>query len=160
MLTGCLPLREAYRALQGNVLMLIAGTMALGAAMDKTGASRFYADLFLYILPKESPLLILGGIILLTSVSTQILSNNATAVLLLPIAISTAARLGVDPRPFIIAVCLGASACFASPIGYQTNLLVFGPGGYRFSDYFRLGIPLNIMVLVLGTLLIPVFWPF
>jgi di/tricarboxylate transporter len=160
MLTGCLPMREAYRALQSNVLMLIAGTMALGIAMDKTGASRFYADLFLYVLPKESPALILGGIILLTSFSTQILSNNATAVLLLPIAISAAASLGVDPRPFIIAVCFGASACFASPIGYQTNLLVYGPGGYRFSDYFRLGIPLNVMVLVLGTLLIPVFWPF
>jgi di/tricarboxylate transporter len=158
MLTGCLPLREAYRALQSNVLMLIVGTMALGAAMDKTGASRFYADLFLYILPGESPVLILAGIILLTSVSTQILSNNATAVLLLPIAISAATRLGVDPRPFIIGVCFGASACFASPIGYQTNLLVFGPGGYRFSDYFRLGIPLNLMVLVLGTVLIPVFW--
>jgi di/tricarboxylate transporter len=159
MLTGCLPLREAYRALQSNVLMLIVGMLALGAAMDKSGASRFYADLFLYALQGWSPTFILGGIILLTSISTQILSNNATAVLLLPIAISAAMRLGVDPRPFIIAVCFGASACFASPIGYQTNLLVYGPGGYRFSDYFRLGIPLNLMVLVLGTLLIPLFWP-
>jgi len=160
MITGCLPLREAYRALQSNVLMLIAGTMALGAAMDKTGASQFYANLFLSVLQGWSPTFVLGGIILLTSVSTQILSNNATAVLLLPIAISTALTLQVDPRPFIMAVCFGASACYATPIGYQTNLLVYGPGGYRFSDYLRLGIPLNVMVLVLGTLLIPVFWPF
>jgi di/tricarboxylate transporter len=160
MATGCLPLRDAYRALQSNVLMLIAGTMALGAAMDKTGASQFYAEIYLTVLKGWSPTYVLGGIILLTSVSTQILSNNATAVLLLPIAISTALTLQVDPRPFIIGVCFGASACFATPIGYQTNLLVYGPGGYRFSDYLRLGIPLNAMVLVLGTVLIPVFWPF
>jgi di/tricarboxylate transporter len=103
---------------------------------------------------------ILAAFLLLTSVSTQLLSNNATAVLLIPIAISTALGLGVAPKPFIIAVCFGASACFASPIGYQTNLLVYGPGGYRFSDYLKLGIPLNLLVLVFGTLFIPVIWPF
>ncbi len=159
MATGCLPLREAYRALQSNVLLLIAGTIALGMAMDKTGASQHYADLFLSALDGWPPSLVLGGIILLTSISTQLLSNNATAVLLLPIAISAAAGLGVNPKPFIMAVCFGASACFATPIGYQTNLLVYGPGGYRFSDYFKLGIPLNLLVLVMGALLIPVFWP-
>jgi di/tricarboxylate transporter len=157
--TGCLPLREAYRALQGNVLLLIAGTIALGTAMDKTGTSQYFAHLFLQVMEGWSPNLILGGIILLTSISTQLLSNNATAVLLLPISISTALGLGVNPKPFIMAVCFGASACFATPIGYQTNLLVYGPGGYRFSDYFKLGIPLNLLVLFLGTLLIPVFWP-
>ncbi|MGD9189928.1 MAG: SLC13 family permease [Desulfobacteraceae bacterium] len=157
---GCLPLYEAYRALQSNVLMLIAGTIALGMAMDKTGASHFYADQFIQALSGWSPQMILGGVILLTSISTQLLSNNATAVLLLPIAISTALKLGVDPKPFIMAVCFGASACFATPIGYQTNLMVYGPGGYRFSDYFKLGIPLNLIVVVMGTLLIPVFWKF
>lgn len=159
MATGCLPLREAYRALQSNVLLLIAGTIALGLAMDKTGASQYYADLFLRTMDGWPPNLILGGVILLTSISTQLLSNNATAVLLLPIAISTALGLGVNPKPFIMAVCFGASACFATPIGYQTNLLVYGPGGYRFSDYFKLGIPLNLLVLFLGTVLIPIFWP-
>jgi di/tricarboxylate transporter len=159
MATGCLPLREAYRALQSNVLLLVAGTIALGMAMDKTGASRYYADLFLSALNGWPPALVLGGIVLLASISTQLLSNNATAVLLLPFAISTAAELGVNPKPFIVAVCIGASACFATPIGYQTNLLVYGPGGYRFSDYFKLGIPLNLLVLIMGTWLIPVFWP-
>ena len=157
--TGCLPLREAYRALQSNVLLLIAGTIALGMAMDKTGASQYYAALFLRAMDGWPPNYVLGGVILLTSISTQLLSNNATAVLLLPIAISTALGLGVNPKPFIVAVCFGASACFATPIGYQTNLLVYGPGGYRFSDYFKLGIPLNLLVLFLGTLLIPIFWP-
>jgi len=81
-------------------------------------------------------------------------------VLLLPIAISTAVSLGVDTRPFIIGICFGAGACYASPIGYQTNLLVYGPGGYRFSDFIKLGLPLNIIVIVMAGLFIPVFWPF
>jgi len=96
----------------------------------------------------------------LTSVCSQLLSNNATAVLLLPVAISTALALGVAPKPFIISVCFGASACFATPIGYQTNLLVYGPGGYRFSDYFKLGLPLNTLVIIMGAIFIPLIWPF
>ena len=159
-ISGCLQLRDAYRSLQPNVLLLIAATIALGQAMQKTGASQVYAQAFLSIFAKGSPMLVLAGILVLTSISTHLLSNNATAILLLPMAISTAAKLGVDPKPFIIAVCLGASACFATPIGYQTNLLVYGPGGYRFEDYFRLGIPLNLLVIILGTFLIPIFWPF
>ena len=159
VLTGCLQLRDAYRGVQGNVLLLIIGTFALGAAMEKTGASAYYAKAFIDLLSGSSPLLILSGIMLLTSLSTQMLSNNATAILILPIAISAALELGVNPKPFIIAVCFGASACFATPIGYQTNLLVYGPGGYRFSDFLKLGIPLNLIVLLLGTLLIPVLWP-
>jgi di/tricarboxylate transporter len=160
ILTGCLQMRDAYRALQADVLLLIAGTVALGTAMEKTGTSRLYAEAYLGIFSGASPALVLSGFILLASISTQMLSNNATAVLLFPIAVSTALGLGVHPKPFIMAVCFGASACFATPIGYQTNLLVYGPGGYRFSDYLKLGIPLNLLVLVLGSLLIPVIWPF
>jgi di/tricarboxylate transporter len=160
ILTGCLQLRDAYRALQGNVLLLIAGTIALGIAMEKTGTSRFYAEAFLRLFHGLGPGLVLSAFLLLTSIGTQILSNNATAILLLPIAISTAIGVGVDPKPFIIAVCFGASACFATPIGYQTNLLVYGPGGYRFSDYLKLGIPLNFLILIIGSLFIPVIWPF
>ncbi len=158
-ITRCISVREAYRALQGDILVLIAGTIALGVAMEKTGASGLYARWVLASLHGASPNLILGAFILLTSVGTQLLSNNATAVLVLPVAVSTALNLGVCPRPFIIAVCIGASACFATPIGYQTNLLVYGPGGYRFADYLKLGIPLNLLVLVFGTVLIPKFWP-
>jgi len=160
VLTGCLNLRDAYHAIRGDVLLLIVGTIALGAAMEKTGATQLYAEWFLSPFKNASPGVVLAGIILLTSISTQILSNNATAVLILPIAIATALALNVNPKPFIVAVCFGASACFASPIGYQTNLLVYGPGNYRFTDYLKLGIPLNILVIVMGSLLIPVFWPF
>ena len=160
LLTGCLSLKDAYAALQPNVLLLIAGTIALGVAMEKTGASRYYAEIFLDALEGWSPGFILGGLILMTSLSTQVLSNNATAVLLIPIAISTAVGLGVSPKPFIMAVCFGASACFATPIGYQTNLMVYGPGGYRFSDYLKMGIPLNLLVVVGATIFVPYFWPF
>ena len=160
IVTGCLQLRDAYRSLQADVLLLIAGTVALGTAMEKTGTSQLYADAYLGLFSGASPAFVLSGFILLTSISTHILSNNATAVLLFPIAVSTALGLGVNPKPLIMAVCFGASACFATPIGYQTNLLVYGPGGYRFSDYLKLGIPLNLLVLILGTFLIPIFWPF
>ena len=158
--TGCLQMRDAYRALQGNILLLIAGTIALGTAMEKTGASQLYAEMFVSMFSGWSPGIILGGMILLTSISTQILSNNATAVLMVPIAVSTAIGIGVDPKPFIIGICFGASACFATPIGYQTNLLVYTPGGYRFSDYLKMGVPLNLLVVILATVLIPVFWHF
>ncbi len=160
VITRCLELRSAYRAMDGRVLLIIIATIALSAALEKTGASQFYAKAFLNLFSGASPALVLSGVILLTSISTHILSNNATAILLLPIAISAAQGLGVDPKPFIIAVCFGASACFATPIGYQTNLLVYSPGGYRFSDYFKLGMPLNVLVWVMGSLFIPMIWPF
>ncbi len=160
ILTGCLQLRTAYRELRADVLLLIIGTIALGQAMQKTGATDFYAHAFLQFFTGAGPSIVLAGFLLLTSVGTQILSNNATAVLLLPVAISTALSLGVDPRPFVMAVCFGASACFASPIGYQTNLMVYGPGNYRFADYLKLGLPLNLLVLTGGAILIPRIWPF
>ena len=160
LITGCLQLRDAYRAIDARVLLIIIATIALSAALEKTGTSEFYARTFLSMFTGLSPAFVLSGVIILTSISTHLLSNNATAILLLPIAITAAQSLGVDPRPFIIAVCFGASACFATPIGYQTNLLVYGPGGYRFSDYLKLGIPLNLLVLVLGSLFIPMIWPF
>ena len=159
-MTHCMSLKDAYRALEPEVLLLIIATIALGTAMEKTGATPLYAGLFLDLFSGLGPGTILLGMILLASISTHILSNNATAVLLLPIAVSTAVSLGVNPKPFIMGICFGASACFATPIGYQTNLLVYGPGGYRFSDYLKLGLPLNIIVVVMAALLIPLAWPF
>jgi di/tricarboxylate transporter len=160
ILTGCLQLRDAYRAMEGRVLLIIIATIALSAALQKTGASEFYTSAFLSLFGGLNPVYVLSGVIILTSISTHLLSNNATAILLLPIAISASLGLGVNPKPFIIAVCFGASACFATPIGYQTNLLVYGPGGYRFSDYLKLGMPLNLLVLVIGSIFIPMIWPF
>ncbi len=160
LLTRCLSQREAYRAIDARVLLLIIGTFSLGAALQKTGAADLYAEKFLAPFAGASPHLVLSAFILLTSLLSLFLSNNATAVLLLPIALSTAGSLGVDPRPFIIGLCFGASACYASPIGYQTNLLVYGPGGYRFVDYLKLGIPLNVLVWLSASIFVPIIWPF
>ena len=155
LLGGCLPLREAYHSLDVRVLLIIIGTLALGHAMQKTGADRFYAAGFMTLFKGQSPAVILSAFILLTSICTHLLSNNATAVLLIPIGISVALTLGVSPKPFIVGICFGASACFATPIGYQTNLLVYGPGGYRFVDYLKLGMPLNFLVWAMASLCCP-----
>jgi di/tricarboxylate transporter len=160
VITRCFHLRDAYRSLEPDILLLIIGTIALGSAMAKTGASQLYAESFLSLFESWGPGIVLAGFLILTSICSQLLSNNATAVLLLPIAISTALALGVNPKPFIIGVCFGASACFATPIGYQTNLLVYGPGGYRFSDYLKMGLPLNMLVIIIGAIFIPMIWPF
>jgi di/tricarboxylate transporter len=159
VVSGCLQLKDAYRAIDVKVLLLIVSTLALGAAMEKTGAAELYAGQLIKMLHGLSPVLVLGALILLTCFLTELMSNSATAVLLVPIAISTATALGLNPKPFIMAVCLGASYGFAVPIGYQTHLLIYGPGGYRFTDFLRLGIPMDLMACSISTLLIPIFWP-
>jgi di/tricarboxylate transporter len=157
---GCLSLRDAYAAVDQKILLLIIGTLALGAALMKTGAAELYARTLLGLVGNSNPHLVLAVIVVMTSVLSHFLSNNATAVLAVPIGISAAIEMGVDPRPFIIGICFGASACFATPIGYQTNLLVYGPGGYRLLDYVRLGMPLNLLIWVGAIAFIPFFWPF
>jgi di/tricarboxylate transporter len=160
IVSNCLGLREAYSAIEVRVLLVIIGTMALGAALQKTGAADLYAHTFLSMFRGGSPSLILTSFIVLTSVLSHFLSNNSTAVLMVPLGISTAQALGVSVQPFIIGICFGASACFASPLGYQTNLLIYEPGGYSFADYLKLGMPLNILVWTMSSLLIPVIWQF
>lgn len=160
ILTGCLSLREAYKAVDVKILMLIIGTIALGLAMQQSGADMVYAKAFLGLFAGAGPQVILAGFIVLTSLLSHFLSNNSTAVLLVPVGIATAATLGVDPRPFIIGIAFGASACFATPIGYQTNLIVYGPGGYTFLDFLRLGLPMVIISCGGASLFIPSFWPF
>lgn len=160
ILTNCLTIREAYQAINLKVLLLIISTIALGSAMQKTGADALYANLFLGLFSGSNPHTVLAAFIFLTSMLSHFLSNNSTAVLLVPVAMATAASLGVDPRPFIIGVAFGASACYATPIGYQTNLIVYGPGNYAFSDYLRLGIPMAAIVCGGSALAIPYIWPF
>jgi di/tricarboxylate transporter len=160
LVSRCVHLRDAYRAVNAHVLLVIVGALALGAAMEKTGTARFYVESLLVPLQVKNPAVILGAFILFACIMTELMSNTAAAVLLLPIAVSTASFLGVDPKPFIIGVCFGASCGFAMPIGYQTHLLVYGPGGYRLSDFLKLGIPLDLMVSTICALMIPIFWPF
>lgn len=160
IVTDCLSLREAYKAVDVKILMLIIGTIALGGAMQKSGADMLYAKAFLNLFAEAGPQVILAGFIILTSLLSHFLSNNSTAVLLVPVGMATAATLGVDPRPFIIGIAFGASACFATPIGYQTNLIVYGPGGYTFLDFLRLGLPMVIISCGGAALFIPTLWPF
>ena len=160
LVTGCLRPREAYDAIDVPVLVLIIGTIALGAALTATGAADLYAQGFLALFRGAGPRTLLVAIIVLTSVLSHFLSNNATAVLMVPVGLAVATALGVDPRPFVVGICFGASACFATPIGYQTNLLVYGPGGYRFTDFLRLGMVLNVVVWVTASVAIPWVWAF
>jgi di/tricarboxylate transporter len=141
------------------VLFLLVGMIPLGVAMERTGLASLVAAGVVDFASPHGPLLLIGAFYLLTSLLTEILSNNAAAVLLAPIGLGVAASLGMDPKPLLIAISFGASASFATPIGYQTNTMVMGPGGYLFRDYLRAGLPLNIVMAIVATVLIPLFWP-
>ena len=157
--TRCIDADEAFGFVDGRLLVLIFAMLGIGAALEHTGAVALIANAigpYLALLPA---FLLVWAIYLLTSVLTELVSNNAVAVVVTPIAIGIAQSLGIDPRPLVVAVMVAASASFATPIGYQTNTLVFGPGGYKFSDYLRVGIPLNLSVGLLASAVIPFIWP-
>ncbi len=158
VLSGCLEMEEGYRAINWKIIMLIMGTLTLGMALEKTGGAQYLAHGLMGGLGSAGPVAVLAVTFALSSFLTTFLSNNAVAVILTPIVIGAVKEMGLEPRPFIIAVALGASASFATPLGYQTNTLVYGAGGYRFSDFVKIGLPLNILFWILATLLIPFFW--
>ncbi|WAG78653.1 SLC13 family permease [Metapseudomonas furukawaii] len=157
--TRCLDVEDAYKAVDWKVLSLIFGMLAISIAMDRVGLIDLVVDKTMAAIPNASPLLMLGFVYLLTTILTEILSNNAVAVLVTPVAIGIAQSLGLDPRPFVVAVMFAASVSFATPIGYQTNTFVYNAGGYRFSDFMRIGIPLNILMVGVAMLVIPRIWP-
>lgn len=150
---------EAFSYVEGRLLALIFSMLAVGAALESSGAVRLIAEQVAPLLENLPPFLIVWAIYLLTSLLTELVTNNAVAVVITPIAISLAQAIGVDPRPLVVAVMIAASASFATPIGYQTNTLVYGPGGYRFSDFLRVGIPLNLSIGLLASAVIPFLWP-
>ena len=160
MLLGrCCTLEEARRALDLTVLVAIAAAFGLGQAMQNTGLDRAVAELAITV-GADSPLAALVAVYLVTTLLTEVITNNAAAVLAMPIALALAEQLGVSPMGYIIAVMMAASASFLTPIGYQTNLMVFNAGGYKPTDYLRLGLPLSAVCAVVTVVLIPVFWPF
>ncbi|MEX2577823.1 MAG: SLC13 family permease [Verrucomicrobiales bacterium] len=166
ILTRCVTAQQAYEAVQWNIVFLIFGMLALGLAMDQSGAAQQLVNGIMALTGDFSPFVILAIVYLMSSVLTELISNNAVAALLTPIIvglagkISYAGEMGVDPRPFIVALIFGCSASFATPIGYQTNTYVYGAGGYRFTDFPRVGVPLNLLLWIVASVLIPVFWPF
>jgi di/tricarboxylate transporter len=159
LLTKCVTIENARRAVDWEVLLAIAAAFALGMAIDKTGAARGIAE-GVIAFAGGNPWIALAIIYTVTSLATELISNNAAAALTFPFALATARDLNVNCMPFIVAIMIGASAGFATPIGYQTNLMVYGPGGYKFSDYLRIGIPLNIIAGIVTVLLAPLIWPF
>jgi len=160
VLTRCLTLDEAYSAIDWRVIVLLAGVLPLGLALEKTGAARLLADWALHGTGWLGPIGALALVYLVTLVLTEIMSNTAAAAMMVPVGISAAVGLGVSPRPFLMAVAFAASVNFATPVGYQTNLMVYTPGGYKFRDYLRVGIPLDILFTILALYFIPRFWPF
>ncbi len=157
--TGCLDTEDAYKAIDWRILTLIFGMLAISIAMNKVGLVDTVVSHVMTLSPLLGPLFMLSFIYLMTSVLTEVISNNAVAVLVTPIAIGVAQQLGADPRPFVVAVMFAASASFATPIGYQTNTFVYSAGGYRLSDFMRIGVPLNLLMWAAGTLIIPLIWP-
>ncbi len=161
LVTGCVTVNRARMNVSVNlpVLIVIGAAFALGTALEASGAAAWIVEMLLSG-GIENPWLALLLIYLVTSLFTEVITNNAAAVLLFPIATGVAEQLGVSPMPFIIAVMFAASASFLTPLGYQTNLMVMGPGGYRFTDYLRIGVPMSIVSTVVTVALIPLVWPF
>ena len=160
VLTGCLRLNEVYESIDWKILILLAGLIPLGQALEETGAANLVIQNLFTLAGSWSPILILSSLYLLTTLLTEILSNTACIVIMLPFAFTIGHQLNLDPRPFIMAVTFASSLSFMTPIGYQTNTMIFGIGGYRFTDFFRVGAPLNLICWILATFLIPIFWPF
>ena len=159
LLAGAIDADEAFGFVDGRLLALIFSMLAVGAGLQASGAVDLIANFVAPMLKGMPPVLIVWFIFLLTSVLTELVSNNAVAVVVTPVAIGLADALRVDARPLVIAVMVAASASFSTPIGYQTNTLVYGPGGYAFSDFMKIGIPLNLSIGVISALLIPIIWP-
>ncbi len=163
--TKVLTPRQAYASIDWQVLIMLYGLLGLGMAMQNTGTAEWLAQTLVngakgFISPEQLPITLLWLIFLMTLLLTEVLSNNATAVMMVPIVVKMAHELEVNPWAFIMAVTVAASTAFALPMGYQTHMMVYGPGGYKFRDFLRVGIPLNIICWVLSCLLIPVIWPF
>ena len=160
VLSGSLTMEEAYRYIDWRAIFLIAGMLPLGIAMEQTGAARFLGEAMVAAIGGMGPLAVVAGFFIMAALASQVMPNPAVAVLLAPIALSTAGDLGISPYPLMMTVAVSASAAFLSPVAHPANLLVMGPGGYRFADYIKVGLPLTLVVMAVVLVILPVFWPF
>jgi di/tricarboxylate transporter len=159
VLTRVLTMQQAYRSISWTTVILVGGMIPLSTAMQQTGAAERLAELLVDLVGTGRPYLLLFGLAVLTATLGQLISNTATALIVIPIALSAAAETGVSVRPVLMAVTVAAAASFLTPVATPVNLMVMGPGGYRFGDYWRLGLPLLLLFVTVATFLVPVFWP-
>ena len=155
---------EAYQSIHWQVIVLIAALIPLGIVIESTGTASFIGESISQIVRSYSdnlqPHILLALTYLITMILTEVSSNTATAIIMTPVVLSISASMGIDARPLIFGVCFAASASFSTPVGYQTNLMVYGPGGYRFSDFIKVGLPLSITLWLTAIIIIPMIWPF
>jgi di/tricarboxylate transporter len=164
VLFDCISAGDARQSVEWSVLVTVAAAMGVGMAIENTGVASLIAgglvDAALVVPSDWKPYAAVAAIYIATTILTNVITNNAAALLMFPICIAAAGQLGVDARPLLMTLVLAASAAFATPIGYQTNMMVYGPGGYRFSDFVRFGLPLNLILGILATIMVPLVWPF
>ncbi|MBM3791988.1 MAG: SLC13 family permease, partial [Acidobacteria bacterium] len=160
VLTRCISAGDARRSVDWQTLITIAAAFGLSKALVDSGLVPLVAEHLASITQRLGPYGVLAGIYLMTSLITETITNNAAAALVFPFAVAISGQIDASPRPFVMAVVFAASASFVTPIGYQTNLMVYGPGGYNFTDFVRVGLPLNMILLIAATILIPQVWPF
>lgn len=159
VLTKCINMEEAYRSIDWRPVFLIAGMLPLGIAMQTSGAANFLAGQVVSIVGQFGPWGLLVGLYLMTTIATSVVPTAALVVLMGPIVVKTSVEMGVSPHALMMGVAMAASASFTSPISHPVNILIMGPGGYRFVDYVRLGLPLTIVVMISVLLILPLFWP-
>jgi di/tricarboxylate transporter len=159
VISGALTMEEAHRAIEWKAVFLIAGMLPLGVALEKTGAASFLAEGMVNMIGGLGPLAVMAGLFILAALASQVMPNPAVAVLLAPIALNTSQEMGVSPYPMMMAVAIAASAAFLSPVGHSANVLIMGPGGYRFKDYIRVGLPLTFVTLIVVLIVLPLIWP-
>lgn len=160
ILTGCVTPDHAYKTIDWRILLLIFGMLGIGTAMDNSGSMALIVGSIVEMARPYGPVIILAVVYLVTSVLTEIITNNAVAIIMTPLAVGLAVSLGYDPRPFVAAIMFGASASFATPIGYQTNTFVYSAGGYKFKDFLKIGVPMNILMWLVAMIVIPLYWGF
>jgi di/tricarboxylate transporter len=160
VLTGVLTVEQAYRSIAWNTVVMVAGMMALSAAMIETGAAKLLADNLVALIGDRGPYALLAGLFVLTAVLGQLISNMATALIVIPIGLAASQGMGISPKTVLMSVAVTSAAALLTPVATPANLMVMGPGGYRFGDYWRLGLVLLALYGVIAVFIVPVFWPF
>jgi len=160
VITRCLNMEEAHQSIEWKGIILIAGMLPLGTALDNSGAAQYLANGVVQTVGPLGPVAVMGGLMTLTFLATCVIPTAALVVLLVPIVLSTASNMGISPYSLLMAVSISASASFMTPISHPANVMVMGPGGYKFSDYLKAGAPLTLTVFVIVIILVPMLWPF